>query len=133
MTLHHVMLTNKLYLDDRNNDYMYIVLCKLGSHTISGCRVTWVGPQEPPPRSWEAKKSPVWIGLKWASSIFRNAALMATRSRPASTYSVAPERITIRYSNSLLIIIKMFPSTTHFMKNCLFSVTVVSSLTIPFC
>ena len=41
------MVTNKLYLDDRTNDY--IVLCKLGSHTISGCRVTGVGPAEPPP------------------------------------------------------------------------------------
>ena len=47
MTSHYVMVTNKLYLDDRNNDY--IVLCKLGSHTISGCRVTGVGPPEPPP------------------------------------------------------------------------------------
>ena len=57
MTSHYVMVTNKLYLDDRNKDY--IVLCKLGSHTISGCRVTGVGPPEPtpPPRSWEAKKT----------------------------------------------------------------------------
>ena len=47
MTSHYVMVTNKLYLDDRNNDYM--VLCKLGSHTISGCTVTGVGPPEPPP------------------------------------------------------------------------------------
>ena len=47
MTSHDVMVTNKLYLDDRNNDY--IVLCELGSHTISGCRVTGVGPPEPPP------------------------------------------------------------------------------------
>ena len=58
MTSHYIMMTNKLYLDDRNNDY--IVLCKLGSHTISGCRVTGVGPPEPPPppRSWEAKRKP---------------------------------------------------------------------------
>ena len=41
MTSHYVLVTNKLYLDDRNNDY--IVLCKLGSHTIRGCRVTGVG------------------------------------------------------------------------------------------
>ena len=27
----------------------YIVLCKLESHTISGCRVTGVGPPMPPP------------------------------------------------------------------------------------
>ena len=47
MTSHDVMMTNKLYLDDRNNDY--IVLCKLGSYTISGCRFTGVGPPEPPP------------------------------------------------------------------------------------
>ena len=47
MTSYYVMVTNKLYLDDRNNDYT--VLCKLGSHTISGCRVTGVGPPEPPP------------------------------------------------------------------------------------
>ena len=46
-TSYYVMVTNKLYLDDRNNDY--IVLCKLGSHTINGCRVTGVGPPEPPP------------------------------------------------------------------------------------
>ena len=38
--------------------------------------------------------------LKLAPSIFRAAALMATRSRPAATYSVAPERTAIRYSNS---------------------------------
>ena len=55
MTSHYVMVTNKLYLYNRNNDY--IVLCKLGSHTISGCRDTGVGPPEPPPpRSWKAKK-----------------------------------------------------------------------------
>ena len=47
MTSHDVMVRNKLYLDDRNNDY--IVLCKLGSYTISSCRVTGVGPPEPPP------------------------------------------------------------------------------------
>ena len=47
MTSHYVMATKKLYLDGTNNDY--IVLCKLGSHTISGCRVTGVGPPEPPP------------------------------------------------------------------------------------
>ena len=34
------MVTNKLYLDDRNNEY--IVLCKFGSHSISGCKVTGV-------------------------------------------------------------------------------------------
>ena len=54
MTSHYVMVTNKLYLDDRNNDY--IVLCKLGSHTISGCRVTGVGPSEPPPVLGSKKK-----------------------------------------------------------------------------
>ena len=35
------MVTNKLCLDDRNNEY--IVLCKLGF------RVTGVGPPKPPP------------------------------------------------------------------------------------
>ena len=59
------MVTNKLYLDDRNNDY--IVLCKLGSHTISGCRVTGVGPLKPP-RSWEAKKEPDLNRVKRESS-----------------------------------------------------------------
>ena len=55
MTSHYVMVTNKLYLDDRNNDY--IVLCKLGSHTISGCTVTGVGPLEPiPPGPGKQKK-----------------------------------------------------------------------------
>ena len=54
MTSHYVMVTNKLYLDDRNNDY--IVLCKLGSHTISGCKVTGVGPLEPPPGPGKQKK-----------------------------------------------------------------------------
>ena len=53
MTSHDVMVTNKLYLRDKNNHH--IVLCKLGSHTISGCRVTGVRTPEPP-RSWEAKK-----------------------------------------------------------------------------
>ena len=47
MTSHYIMVTNKLYLDDRNNEF--IVMCKLGSHTISGCRVTGVAPTEPPP------------------------------------------------------------------------------------
>ena len=47
MTSHYVMVTNKLYLDARNNDY--IVRCKLGSRTISGCCVTGVRPPEPPP------------------------------------------------------------------------------------
>ena len=50
LTSHYVIVTNKLYLDDRNNEY--IVLCKFGSHTISGCRVTGVGPPKrplPPP------------------------------------------------------------------------------------
>ena len=42
MTSHYVMVTKKLYLDARNNDY--IVLCK----SISGCRVTGVRPPEPP-------------------------------------------------------------------------------------
>ena len=56
MTSHYVMVTNKLYLDDRNNDY--IVMCKLGSHTISGCRVTGVGPPEPPPVLGSKKKKP---------------------------------------------------------------------------
>ena len=54
MTSHYVMVTNKLYLGDINNDY--IVLCKLGSHTISGCRVTGVGPPEPPPVLGSKKK-----------------------------------------------------------------------------
>ena len=57
------MVTNKLYLDDRNNEY--IVLCKFVSHTISGCRVTVVWPPKGSPQSWEAKKSPVWIGLTY--------------------------------------------------------------------
>ena len=58
MTSHYVMVTNKPYLDERNN--YYIVLCKLGSHKISGCRVTGVGPPEPPPPPvLESKKSPV--------------------------------------------------------------------------
>ena len=50
------MVTNKLYLDDRNNEY--IVLCKFGSHTISGCRVTGVGPPEPPPPGPGKQKKP---------------------------------------------------------------------------
>ena len=47
LTSHYLMVTNKLYLDDRNNEY--IVLCKFGSHTMSGCRVTMVGPPKPNP------------------------------------------------------------------------------------
>ena len=54
MTSHYVMVTNKLFLDDRNNEY--IVLCKFGSHTISGYRVTGVGPPEPPPGPGKQKK-----------------------------------------------------------------------------
>ena len=54
MTSHYVMVTNKLYLDARNNDY--IVRCKLGSHTISGCSVTGVGPPEPPPPPVQGSK-----------------------------------------------------------------------------
>ena len=50
------MVTNKLYLDDRNN--LYIVLFKFGGHTISGCRVTGVGPPEPPPPVLGSKKKP---------------------------------------------------------------------------
>ena len=50
------MVTNKLYLDARNNDY--IVRCKLGSHTISGCSVTGVGPPETPPPVQGSKKKP---------------------------------------------------------------------------
>ena len=34
------------YVDDRTDEY--IVLCKFGSHTISGKRVTGVGPPKPP-------------------------------------------------------------------------------------
>ena len=58
MTSHYVMVTNKLSLDDRNNEY--IVLCKFGSHiyTISGCRVTGVGPPKPPPPVLGSKKKP---------------------------------------------------------------------------
>ena len=56
MTSHYVMVTNKQYLDDRNNDY--IVLCKLGSHTINGCRVREVGPPQPPPPVLGSKKKP---------------------------------------------------------------------------
>ena len=34
LTSDYVMLTNKLYLDDRTDEY--IILCKSGSHTMSG-------------------------------------------------------------------------------------------------
>ena len=54
MTSDYVIVTNKLYLDDENNDY--IVVCKLGSHTISGCRVTGVGPPKPSPVLGSKKK-----------------------------------------------------------------------------
>ena len=40
------MVTNKLYLDDRTDEY--IILCKFGSQTISGHRVTGVEPLKPP-------------------------------------------------------------------------------------
>ena len=40
------MVTNKLYLDDRTDEY--IMLCKFGSYTISGYRVTGVGPPNLP-------------------------------------------------------------------------------------
>ena len=50
-------------VDDRNNDS--IVLCKLGSHTISGCRsrVTGVGPPELPSR-----RMPIVLGTFTSSS-----------------------------------------------------------------
>ena len=40
------MVTNKLYLDDKTDEY--IILCKFGSHTISGYKVTVVGPPKRP-------------------------------------------------------------------------------------
>ena len=69
MTSHYVMVTNKLYLDDRNNNY--IVLCKLESQTISACRVTGVGPPEspPPPPVMGSKKKP---GLNRVNSVARD-------------------------------------------------------------
>ena len=42
MTSHNVMITNKLYLDDRNNEYF--ILCKFGSRTTSGYRVAGIEP-----------------------------------------------------------------------------------------
>ena len=45
ITSHYVMVTNKLY-NDRTDDH--IILCKFGSHTISGYRVAGVGPSKPP-------------------------------------------------------------------------------------
>ena len=68
MTSNDVMVTNKLYLVDRNNDC--IVLCKLGSHTIRGCRVTGVGPPEPPPPVQGSKKKPGLNRVKEATSWF---------------------------------------------------------------
>ena len=54
MTSHYVMVTKKQYLVDRHNEY--IVLCKFESHTISGCRVTGVGPPKPPPPPTSPRK-----------------------------------------------------------------------------
>ena len=45
MTSHYVTVTKKLYLDARADEY--IILCKFISHTISGYRVTCVGPLKP--------------------------------------------------------------------------------------
>ena len=56
LTSHYVMVTNKLYLDDRNNEY--IVLCKFGSHTISGCRVIGLGRPSPPSPGPGKQKNP---------------------------------------------------------------------------
>ena len=39
------MVTRQLYLDDGTVEY--IILCKFGSHIISGYRVTGVGPPVP--------------------------------------------------------------------------------------
>ena len=62
---HYVMVTNKLYLYDRTDEY--IILCKYGSHNISGYTVTGVEPPKPPhrlpPGPKKAQKSPVCIGL----------------------------------------------------------------------
>ena len=64
------MVTKKLYLDDRNNEY--IILCKFGSHSISGYTVTGVGPpKHPPPRSQEAKKKPGLNRVKRANHIVK--------------------------------------------------------------
>ena len=73
------MVTNKLYLDDRNNDF--IVLCKLGSHTISGCRVIGVGPPEspPPPHPVQgSKKKPSLNRVKVFARTASNTELLIT-------------------------------------------------------
>ena len=43
---HYVMVTNKLYQDDRTDEY--IILCKFGSHNITGYTVTGVEPPKAP-------------------------------------------------------------------------------------
>ena len=46
MTSHFVMVAHKIHLDVIIDQY--IILCKFGSHTISGYRGTGVGPPNPP-------------------------------------------------------------------------------------
>ena len=80
MTSHYVIVTNKLYLDAKNNDY--IVRCKLGSHTISGCSVTGVGPQEPPPAVQGSKKKPGLNRVKRVKYLRVVKGISVTRDRP---------------------------------------------------
>ena len=47
VTSHFVMVAHKLHLDVIIDQY--IILCKFGSHTISGYRGTGVGPPNPTP------------------------------------------------------------------------------------
>ena len=54
VTTHYVMITNKLHLHVRTDEY--IILCKFDSHTISAYRVTGVGPPKPSPGPQKPKK-----------------------------------------------------------------------------
>ena len=60
------MVTNKLYLDDGTDEY--IILCKFGSHAISGYSVTGVGPPKGPPPHCPRKRKIV----KTAKIYFQN-------------------------------------------------------------
>ena len=64
------MVTNKLYLDDKNDDY--IVLCKFGSHTISGYRVIGIGrPKLTSERHLTHWNGPVFIAPYTFSTLVR--------------------------------------------------------------
>ena len=61
MTSNYVIVSIKLCLDVRNDEY--IILCNFGGRIMSESRVTGDGLRSPSPR-YRRKKSPACMGLK---------------------------------------------------------------------